>query len=116
MELSATIKNALQEALKTGPERSKTRALAVRAALVENRELITKAMAQGYSATALAKKLKASGITASVETLRQSVLEIARVKPQKRVARVRESSSAAKTPVVQKPTASKAFDAEDRTA
>lgn len=116
MELSTTIKNALQEALKTGPERSRTRALAVRAALLENRELITKAMAQGYSATALAKKLKASGITASVETLRQSVLEIARVKPQTRTARIQKPSSAAKTLSVHKPTEGRVYDAEDRTA
>lgn len=116
MDLAKTIKNALQEAVKTGPERSKTRSLAVRAALNDNRELITKAMAQGYSATGLAKRLKASGITASVEMLRQSVLEIARNKPQTRTTRIHKPSSAAKVHSAQKPAENKAFDAEDRTA
>ncbi len=117
MDLATTIKHALQEAVKTGPERSQARTSAVRAALDENRELITKAMAQGYSATGLAKKLKASGITASVEMLRQSVLEIARPKPQKRNARIAKPSSSAGTPrSVHEPTESRVYDAEDRTA
>jgi hypothetical protein len=71
MDVSATIKNALEDAVKTGPAKPATRAAALKSALDENRELILKAIGQGYSVTGLAKKLKASGVTASVESLRQ---------------------------------------------
>lgn len=115
MDLTTTIKHALQDAVKSGPGRSQTRSSAVKAALADNHELITKAMAQGYSATGLAKKLKASGLSASVEMLRQAVRDIARAKPSTVSAPARTRSSSAK-PARVALAENKAFDAEDRTA
>jgi len=113
---------ALEDAVRTGPARATTRSSVVRNALDEHRSLILKAIAQGYSPTALAKKLKASGISASVESLRQSVQEIAqtasstsKATPSKtRQTKAMTSKTAAARDSCNKE--SKVFEAEDRTA
>ena len=113
---------ALEEAVRTGPARATTRSSALKDTLDEHRALILKAIAQGYSPTGLAKKLKASGISASVESLRQSVQEIARTTSsgsKAKPAKMRPTkATASRAPVSHGSRASenKVFEAEDRTA
>ncbi len=135
MDLAAALKSALEDAVQTGPQKPATRAAALKATLYENRELIVKAIGQGYSATGLAKKLKAAGVSASVESLRRAVQAVVagstssvKAKPMKAAttraaapaaARVRETtamSSRATTPLRSHVTDNAAFDAEERTA
>ena len=122
MDVSAAIKTALEDAVKTGPAKPATRATALKSALDENRELILKAIGQGYSATGLAKKLKASGVTASVESLRQALQAIAATSTNGAKAKAPKTRSAPAAParvITPRParaTANKAFEAEDRTA
>jgi len=122
MDVSGTIKAALEDAVRTGPARATTRSSALKSALAEHRALILKAVAQGYSPTALAKKLKASGISASVESLRQSVQEIvqttsgsSRAKPA-RTRQTKATTSHAPSSRSSRHNESKIFEAEDRTA
>jgi len=121
MDVSGAVKAALEDAVRTGPTRTTRRSSVVKNALDEHRALILKAIAQGYSPTALAKKLKASGISASVESLRQSVQEIAqttssssKVKPAK--TRQTKATSHAPSSRSSRDKESKVFEAEDRTA
>ena len=122
MDVSAAVKNALEDAVKTGPAKPATRAAALKAALDENRELILKAIGQGYSATGLAKKLKASGLSASVESLRQALQAIVSTSVNGAKAKTPKTRSAPATttrvitPRSVRATESKAFEAEDRTA
>jgi hypothetical protein len=123
MDISAAVKTALEDAVKTGPAQATTRSAAMKAALDENRALIVKAIGQGYSATGLAKKLKASGISASIESLRQSIQAIATTSNGTNSKSAKARSAKAPTPA---PSATstrgprskenKAFEAEDRTA
>ncbi len=122
MDVSGTIKAALVDAVRTGPARATTRSSVVKNALDEHRALILKAIAQGYSPTALAKKLKASGISASVESLRQSVQEIvqttsssSKAKPVK-AQQSKATTSHASASHDRRAKESKVFEAEDRTA
>jgi hypothetical protein len=122
MDVSATVKSALEDAVKTGPAKPATRAATLKAALDENRDLILKAIGQGYSATGLAKKLKASGLSASVESLRQALQVVVSTSTNgsKAKAPKTRSTSAATTRVITprpaRATKNKAFEAEDRTA
>jgi len=122
MDFSTAVKTALEEAVRTGPARATTRSSALKDTLNEHRALILKAIAQGYSPTGLAKKLKASGISASVESLRQSVQEIARTTSsgsKAKPAKMRPTkATASRAPVSHGSRASenKVFEAEDRTA
>lgn len=122
MDVSGAFKAALEDAVRTGPTRATTRSSVVKNALDEHRALILKAIAQGYSPTALAKKLKASGISASVESLRQSVQEIvqttsgsSRAKPAK-ARQTKATTSHAPASRDSRDNESKVFEAEDRTA
>jgi hypothetical protein len=122
MDVSAAVRHALEDAVKTGPAKPATRAAALKSALDENRDLILKAIGLGYSATGLAKKLKASGITASVESLRQALQAIVATSMNGAKAKAPKTRSAPATParvITPRParaTANKAFEAEDRTA
>jgi hypothetical protein len=122
MDVSATIKNALEDAVKTGPAKPATRAAALKSALDENRELILKAIGQGYSVTGLAKKLKASGVTASVESLRQAVQAVIATSTNGAKSKASKTRSVPATPArvitphAARATDNKAFEAEDRTA
>ncbi len=123
MDISTAIKTALEDAVKTGPAQTTTRSAAMKAALDDNRALIVKAIGQGYSATGLAKKLKTSGISASVESLRQSIQAIAaasngaRSKPDKTRASKTLATARSGAPMRgSRSQENKAFEAEDRTA
>lgn len=136
MDLAAALKSALEDAVQTGPQKPATRAAALKATLDENRELIVKAIGQGYSATGLAKKLKAAGVSTSVEALRRAVQAVvadsrssAKAKPVKapktratrpqEAAPVRETTpmrARATTPLRSRASDNAAFDAEERTA
>lgn len=123
MDISAAVKTALEDAVKTGPAQTTTRSAAMKAALDENRALIVKAIGQGYSATGLAKKLKASGISASIESLRQSIHAIATTSNGAKLKSEKTRSVKAPTPASSAPSTrgsrskeNKAFEAEDRTA
>lgn len=118
MDLSAKIKDALQDAIKTGPANGNTRSSALKAALDANQDLIGKAIAQGYSATSLAKKLKAAGISASVETLRQYVKRFAkpRATTAAKKAKGLSASRVAAASAASATSDNKAYEAEDRTA
>jgi hypothetical protein len=122
MDVSAAIKTALEDAVKTGPAKPATRATALKAALDENRDLILKAIGQGYSATGLAKKLKASGLSASVESLRQALQVIVSTATNGSKTKAPKARSAPATttrsimPRTARATENKAFEAEDRTA
>lgn len=119
MDVSGAVKAALEDAVRTGPTRATTRSSVVKNALDEHRALILKAIAQGYSPTALAKKLKASGISASVESLRQSVQEIAQTTSSSSKAKARQTkatTSHAPSSRSSRDNESKVFEAEDRTA
>ncbi len=122
MDVSGAVEAALEDAVRTGPTRATTRSSVVKNALDEHRALILKAVAQGYSPTALAKKLKASGISASVESLRQSVQEIvqttsssSKAKPAK-AQQTKATTSHASASHDRRAKESKVFEAEDRTA
>jgi hypothetical protein len=123
MDIATAVKTALEDAVKTGPAQTTTRSAAMKAALEDNRALIVKAIAQGYSATGLAKKLKASGISASIESLRQSIQAIATTsngaKSKSEKARSSKASAPASSMAPMRGSRSqenKAFEAEDRTA
>jgi hypothetical protein len=122
MDVSAAIKSALEDAVKTGPAKPATRAATLKAALDDNRDLILKAIGQGYSATGLAKKLKASGLSASVESLRQALRSIVATSTNGSKTKAPKTRSAPAsttrviTPRPARATANKAFEAEDRTA
>jgi hypothetical protein len=123
MDISAAVKTALEDAVKTGPAQATTRSAAMKAALDENRTLIVKAIGQGYSATGLAKKLKASGISASIESLRQAIHTIAttsngaKSKSEKtRSAKIATPATFARSTPGSQSKENKAFEAEDRTA
>ena len=122
MDVSTAVKAALEEAVRTGPARAMTRSSALKDALDEHRALILKAIAQGYSPTGLAKKLKASGISASIESLRQSLQEIARTTssgPKAKPTKTRPTkamTSRASVSHDSRNKESKVFEAEDRTA
>jgi hypothetical protein len=123
MNISAAVKTALEDAVKTGPVQTTTRSAAMKAALDENRALIIKAIGQGYSATGLAKKLKASGISASIESLRQSIQAIATTSNGAKSKSEKARLTKAPTPASSAPSMrgsrskeNKAFEAEDRTA
>jgi len=83
---------------------------------------ILKAIGQGYSVTGLAKKLKASGITASVESLRQAVQAVIATSTNGTKSRAPKTRSAPATATrvvtshTARATENKAFEAEDRTA
>ena len=122
MDVSTALKAALEDAVRTGPDRATARSSALKAALAEHRDLILKAIAQGYSPTGLAKKLKASGITASVESLRQSLQAIAAAAPSGTKSSSTKRPPAktamrqASAPPRPQTTKNKAFEAEERTA
>jgi len=121
MDVSGAVKAALEDAVRTGPARATTRSSTLRSALDEHRSLILKAIAQGYSPTALAKKLKASGISASIESLRQSVQEIAQTSSSSKAKPVKMRQTKKTTSHVpvshdSRGKESKVFEAEDRTA
>jgi hypothetical protein len=122
MDISAAVKTALEDAVKTGPAQTTTRSAAMKAALDDNRALIIKAIGQGYSATGLAKKLKASGISASIESLRQSIQAIATTSNGPKSKSEKTRASKASAPASSAPMRgsrsreNKAFEAEDRTA
>ncbi len=123
MDISSAMKTALEDAVKTGPAQTSTRSAAMKAALDDNRALIVKAIGQGYSATGLAKKLKTSGISASVESLRQSIQAIAaasngaRSRPEKtRASKALTTARSAAPMRGSRSQENKAFEAEDRTA
>jgi hypothetical protein len=122
MDVSTAVRSALEDAVKTGPAKPATRAATLKAALDENRELILKAIGQGYSATGLAKKLKASGLSASVESLRQALQVIVSTSANGAKAKATKTRSAPPTttrsitPRTARATENKAFEAEDRTA
>jgi hypothetical protein len=109
MDLSAKIEGALQEALEAGLSHGNSPSSALKAALDENQDLIRKAIAQGYTATCLAKKLKAAGISASVETLQQYVKHVTKTKaarkPKTSTSRAKDASADSHK---------KAYEAEDR--
>jgi hypothetical protein len=114
MDLSAKIEGALQEALETGLSHGNTPSSALKAALDENQDLIRKAVAQGYTATCLAKKLKAAGISASVETLQRYVKHVTKTKATATARKPKASTSRAKDASAD--SHNKAYEAEDRTA
>jgi hypothetical protein len=121
VDISTAVKTALEDAVKTGPAQATTRSAAMKAALDENRTLIVKAIGQGYSATGLAKKLKASGVSASIESLRQSIQAIATTsngaKSKSKKARSTPTPAPSATPTRDsRSKENKAFEAEDRTA
>jgi len=125
MDLAAALKSALEDAVLTGPQKPATRAAALKATLYENRELILKAIGQGYSATGLAKKLKAAGVSASVEALRRALQAVvagstssAKAKSGKAptTRAVAPPPARVTTPLRSRATNSAAFDAEERTA
>jgi hypothetical protein len=112
MDLSTKVEDALHEALKTGPPN--TRSSALKAALDQNQDLIRKAIAQGYSPTGLAKKLKDAGISASVETLRQYVKHVTKTKAT--ATAKKPKAPASQTKAANADSDNKAYEAEDRTA
>jgi hypothetical protein len=108
----------LQEAIKAPPVKDNTRSSALKEALDANQDLIRKALAQGHSVSSLAKKLKAAGIAASAETIRQYVKHFAKNKatttPKK--AKATSATQAEAASAASAASDSKAYEAEDRTA
>jgi hypothetical protein len=108
MDLSAKIERTLQEALETERSHGNAPSAALKAALDENQDLIRKGIAHGYTATGLAKKLKAAGISASVETLQQYVKHVTKTKAtatERNPKRLDESSESRRVrPAITRPT------------
>jgi hypothetical protein len=120
MDLSSQVKDALQEAIKAPPVKGNTRSSALKEALDANQDLIRKALAQGHSVSSLAKRLKAAGIAASAETIRQHVKHFAKdnknkatTTPKKAKASASQAEAASAASAASD---SKAYEAEDRTA
>jgi hypothetical protein len=118
MDLSTQIKDALQEAIKTPPVKGNTRSSALKEALDANQDLIRKALAQGHTVTSLSKRLKATGIAASAETIRQYVKHFAKTKATTTAKKTKATSTsqADAASAASAASESKAFEAEDRTA
>jgi hypothetical protein len=121
MDLSSQVKDALQEAIKAPPVKANSRSSALKEALDANQDLIRKALAQGHSVSSLAKRLKAAGIAASAETIRQHVKHFAKDNKNKATTTPKKAkaTSAAQAEAASAASAasdSKAFEAEDRTA
>ena len=116
--LNVTIKNALHEAVKSGPPQSgNANSIALKSAIDENRDLVTKAIEQGYSPTGLAKRLKAAGVSASIETLRRHVKTIVGTdKPKRAKIAAPKSSTTKSRHIDRKKDENSAFTAEERTA
>jgi hypothetical protein len=80
-EDKSDIRLLLEKALERGPQEKV--ASGIRAQLAPHRDLIVKALRNGYSATSLARYFKENGIDASVDTLRAYVGEVAGKKRKK---------------------------------
>ena len=114
--INVTIKNALHEAVKSGPPQStNAHSIALKGAIDENRDLVTKAIEQGYSPTGLAKRLKAAGVSASIETLRRHVKTIVGTEKPKRGKIAPKSATAKSRHIDRKKDENSAFTAEERT-